>query len=78
MIAGWIRNVGHVTPVPILAPSVTVAMAPMTDHTNGLLPCRSVHGWKWSEIMKSANPDSLASCALRTSSGAVNSSLESA
>src|SRR3954466_2591084 len=77
MIAGWMRNVGHVTPVPMRA-GVVAAIAPMTDHTNGLLPWRSVHGWKWSEIMKSQNPASCAPCAKPTSSGAVNSSLESA
>ena len=41
--------VGHVTPVPTVS-FVVAAMPPMTDQTNGLWPCRSIHGWKWSEI----------------------------
>ena len=49
-IAGWIRIVGQVTPVPRRRRSVAAAIAPMTLHTNGLCPWRSIHGWKWSEI----------------------------
>ena len=36
MIAGWIRIVGHVTPVPMTSRSVAVAIAPRTLQTNGL------------------------------------------
>ncbi len=43
--AGWIRMVGQVTPVPTLIRSVVAAIAPMTAQTNGLWPCRSIHGW---------------------------------
>ena len=35
-IAGCIRIIGHVTPVPIRSRSVCMAMPPSTDHTNGL------------------------------------------
>ncbi len=45
-IAGWSRTVGHVTAVVILICSVTCARAPTIDHTNGLWPCSSFHGWK--------------------------------
>ena len=45
-IAGCVRIVGHVTPVPTRSRSVAPAMAPSTAHTNGLCPWRSVHGWK--------------------------------
>ena len=37
-IAGWIRRLSAVTPVPIGMRSVTAAIPPMTDHTNGLWP----------------------------------------
>ena len=57
MIAGWIRTVGQVTAVPTCK-SVTAAMAPITLHTNGLWPCSSSHGWKWSEIHTRSMPDS--------------------
>ena len=50
MTAGWMRSVGHVTPVVTCMPGTWVASAPITDHTNGLWPCSSFHGWKWSEI----------------------------
>jgi hypothetical protein len=43
--AGWMRTVGHVTAVPTSIRSVTAAMPPMTPQTNGLCPCRCVHGW---------------------------------
>ena len=43
-IAGWIRTVGQVTAV-VTGRSVTCEIAPMTDHTNGLWPCSSFHGW---------------------------------
>jgi len=43
--AGWMRTVGQVTAVPTGTRSVTCAIAPMTDQTNALCPCASVHGW---------------------------------
>src|SRR3954453_11499306 len=55
-IAGWIRISGHVTPVPILNDSVVCAIAPRTDHTNGLWPWASTHGWMWSEISPKRSP----------------------
>ena len=36
MIAGWMRTVGQVTPVPMRSPIVACAMAPITLQTNGL------------------------------------------
>jgi hypothetical protein len=51
MITGCVRTVGHVTAVPIPTRSVTWAIAPSTDHTNGDWPWRRVHGWKWSETV---------------------------
>ena len=42
--AGWIRYVGQVTAV-VISRLVVAAMAPMTDHTNGLSPWASIHGW---------------------------------
>ena len=56
MIAGWMRTVGHVTPVPRRSLVVAWAMAPMTDHTNGAWPCWSTHGWKWSEMAAKLKP----------------------
>ena len=50
MIAGWTRVVGQVTPVPTRIRSVACEIPPRTAHTNGLLPCWSTQGWKWSEI----------------------------
>jgi hypothetical protein len=41
--AGWIRINGHVTAV-VTVSSVVAAMAPMTDHTNGDWPWRSIQG----------------------------------
>lgn len=43
-IAGWIRTVGHVTPVVTGSSGTACANAPIIDHTNGELPCASVHG----------------------------------
>ena len=43
-IAGWMRVVGHVTPVPIDIRSVVCAMAPRTDQAKAEFPCRSVQG----------------------------------
>ena len=45
MIAGWIRTVGQVTAVVTCMPGTAAASAPITDQTNGLLPCSSFHGW---------------------------------
>src|SRR5918994_1579126 len=55
-IAGWMRIVGHVTPVPRRIRSVACAIAPITPQTNGEFPWLSVHGWKWSEIIANSNP----------------------
>ena len=44
-IAGWIRTLGQVTPVPRRSRFVAVAMPPITAHTNGLWPWASTHGW---------------------------------
>jgi hypothetical protein len=43
MTAGWMRTVGHVTPV-VTGRLVASAIAPITDQTNGLWPCSSIHG----------------------------------
>jgi hypothetical protein len=43
-IAGWMRKVGQVTAV-VSCSSVVAASAPNTDHTNGLTPWLSCHGW---------------------------------
>ncbi len=56
MIAGWMRMVGQVTPVPSSSRVVAWAMAPRTDHTNGEWPCWSTHGWKWSEMPANVKP----------------------
>ena len=67
MIAGWIRPIGQVTPVPTSS-DVSWASAPSTDHTNGLWPWRSIHGWKWSLIIRKSKPACSASlaCAMRS------------
>ncbi len=49
-IAGWIRVVGQVTPVPSTIRSVRCASAPSTLQTNGDWPWASIQGWKWSEM----------------------------
>jgi hypothetical protein len=51
MMAGWMRVVGHVTHVPSGRLRVACATAPMTLQTNGLCPCASIQGWKWSEMV---------------------------
>jgi hypothetical protein len=56
MIAGWMRIIGQVTPVPSRRVSVASAMPPITDQTNGDCPCLSTHGWKWSEIRAYSKP----------------------
>ena len=50
MIAGCVRTVGHVTAVTHPIVLVAAARPPSTAHTNGLWPCSSFQGWKWSEI----------------------------
>jgi hypothetical protein len=64
MIAGWMRTVGHVTAV-VTGRSHTREIAPIVDHTNGLWPCSSIQGWKWSEIHSAWKP---ACCARRACS----------
>ena len=44
-IAGWMRIIGQVTPVPTRIVVVACAMPPSVDQTNGLCPCLSIHGW---------------------------------
>ena len=53
--AGWIRTVGQVTAVSMGSDTASES-APITDHTNGLWPWASFHGWKWSEIHRQSNP----------------------
>ncbi len=60
--------VGHVTAVITGILDVAWAIAPSTPHRNGLCPCLSVHGWKWSEIVAKSNPVSSARAASRTRS----------
>jgi hypothetical protein len=67
MIAGWIRVVGQVTAV-VTGSDTASDNAPITDHTNGLWPWASVHGWKWSEIQSRSKPACSACWACRTSS----------
>jgi hypothetical protein len=45
IIAGWMRMVGQVTPVPRRIFSVAEAIPPITLHTNALSPCASIQGW---------------------------------
>ena len=65
--------VGQVTAV-VIGSDVTCESAPITDQTNGLWPCSSFHGWKWSLIHSASNPARSASLACSTSSAGVNSS----
>src|SRR3954471_20158477 len=73
--AGWMRRVGQVTPVVTPSP-VVAAIAPITDHTNGLWPCSSFHGWLWSEIQSAWKPAASARLARATSSWGPHSSDE--
>src|SRR2546423_727917 len=73
MIAGWIRVVGQVTAV-ITGSRQTWLSAPIVDHTNGLSPCASSHGWKWSEIHNASKPASWARRAWSRRSAGPNSS----
>ena len=75
-IAGWMRIVGQVTPVPMRSCGAVAAMPPSTDQTNGLLPWTSSHGWKWSEAHTLLMPSSWAAAAKRTISVGPWSSLE--
>jgi hypothetical protein len=43
-MAGWTLTVGQVTAVPSRSRFVACAIAPITLHTNGLWPWRSIHG----------------------------------
>ena len=73
MIAGWMRTVGQVTPV-VMGSDVTCDSAPITPHTNGLWPCASFHGWKWSEIHNRSKPACSARRAWSTRSAGPNCS----
>ena len=55
-IAGWVRRIGQVTPVPTRTVDVVWATPPRTDQTNGLWPCSSIQGWKWSEMDRKSKP----------------------
>ncbi len=67
MIAGCVRKVGQVTAV-LTGSDVTSERAPMMPQTNGLWPCSSFHGWKWSEIHSASNPAACARLDWSTSS----------
>ena len=67
--------IGQVTPTPTCTRSVTVAIAPSRDHTNGLCPCAWIHGWKWSETVRKSKPTASARRARSTSSDGGCSSL---
>src|SRR3954467_4258727 len=75
MIAGWVRTVGHVTPVVTLR-LVVAPIAPITDQTNGLSPCRSIQGWKWSLMSADRHPACSACWAVRTRAVGPCSSLD--
>ena len=75
MIAGCVRTIGQVTAV-VTGRSQTWLIAPITLHTNGLLPCSLFHGWKWSLIQSASKPASAAAFACSTSSAGVYSSQE--
>lgn len=55
MTAGCTRMVGQVTAV-VTGSDTTSDSAPITDHTSGLWPWASFHGWKWSEIQSRVKP----------------------
>jgi hypothetical protein len=73
---GWVRTVGQVTAVIQRMRCVACAAAPSTDQTNGLSPCASVHGWKWSDSQAERKPACSACAAAATISGAERSSEE--
>jgi len=68
MTAGWMRIVGQVTAVVTFSFWVTDAIPPSTDQTNGLCPCSSSQGWKWSLIHNASKPACSARPAAFTSS----------
>ena len=72
-IAGCTRTVGHVTAV-VIGSEHTCEIAPIIDHTSGLSPCSSFHGWKWSEIHSDSKPACSASLACCNSSAGEYSS----
>ena len=72
-IAGWMRTVGQVTAV-VMGSEHASESAPITDQTNGLWPCSSFHGWKWSLIHRPSNPAASAALAWATSSAGPYSS----
>src|SRR5688500_1115173 len=72
-MAGWMRTVGHVTAV-VMGSEHASESAPITDQTNGLWPCSSFHGWKWSLIHRPSNPAASAARAWATSSAGPYSS----
>ena len=76
-IAGWMRVVGQVTAV-VTVRLVVAAMPPITDHTKGDWPWRSIHGWKWSETHTDRKPAASARWARATSVRASCSSLDKA
>lgn len=45
-LTGWILMVGEVTPTPTSTDSVSRAMGPNSDQTNGDSPCVLVQEWK--------------------------------
>ena len=65
-IAGCSRTVGAVTAV-VTGSEQACERAPITPHTNGLCPCSSFHGWKWSLIHSASKPACSASTACSTS-----------
>ncbi len=71
--AGWMRTVGQVTAV-VTGSEQAWEIAPITDQTNGLWPCSSFHGWKWSLIHSASNPAASAAVAWPTSSAGPYSS----
>ena len=66
MIAGWIRTVGQVTAV-VTGSEQACDRAPIMPQTNGLWPCSSFHGWKWSLIQRASKPARSAATACSTS-----------
>ena len=71
--AGWVRNVGVVTPGP-KSPAVRAPIAPSTLHTWPDWPCCGSHGWKWSVAMTPLKPCRSASSAYAIASDGANCS----
>ena len=67
------RTVGQVTAV-VTGRSHTWEIAPIMLHTNGLCPCSSFQGWKWSLIQRPSKPAFSAACACTSSWAGVYSS----